>query len=68
MFIPSINSDFDEECHHCSPQSHGFSEAVAVLLTNSKYITSFMLGVLDIRSLGFRHESLGLASAGIERF
>ncbi len=46
---------------------YGFSEAVAVPLRNSKRIVSFMLGVLNIRFLGFRYEGSGLASAGIER-
>ncbi len=36
MFILSINFDFGDECYHHKPQYHGFLEAVAVLLRNSK--------------------------------
>jgi len=67
MFILSINFDFDDECYHHKPQYHGFLEAVAVLLTNSKKITSLMLGMLDIRFLGSCQESSGVAFAGFER-
>jgi hypothetical protein len=66
MFILSINFDFDDErCHH-KPQYHGFL-AVAVLLRNSKKITSLMLAMLDIRFLGSCQESSGVAFAGFER-
>ena len=64
MFILSINFDFDDECQHHRPQYHGFLEAVAVLLRNSKKITSLML---EIRFLGFCQESSGVAFAGFER-
>lgn len=36
MFILSINFDFGDKCYHHKPQYHGFLEAVAVLLRNSK--------------------------------
>ena len=67
MFILSINFDFDDECQHHRSQYHGFLEAVAVLLRSSKKITSLMLGMLDIRFLGFCQESSGVAFAGFER-